>query len=80
MTCVECLRARQVAAHAHYVDGCIGCGIRELTHMPQEKRDHALDVLLKECGRKAYDRVREDLRMEMARIKALRGARTKEKA
>lgn len=41
--------------------------------MPQDKREQAFDVLLKECGRDAHDRVREDVRMEMARIEKLRG-------
>ena len=78
-SCAQCTRAQQIAAHAHYVDSCIGCGIRQLAHMPQEKREQALDVLLKVCGRAAYERVREDVCIEMARIKALTGAAARER-
>lgn len=75
MNCPSCIRALQVAAHRDYREGCIGCGVRELAHMPQEKREQALDVLANVCGPDARARVVQELRVEMARIKKLRGER-----
>lgn len=75
MTCPACIRAQQIATHRDYRDGCVGCGIRELAHMPQEKREQALDTLAHVCGPDARARVTKELRYEMARIKKLRGER-----
>jgi len=78
VSCPSCLRAQQIAAHRDYREGCTGCGIRELAHMPADKREQALDVLEHHCGTAARARVVQELRVEVARIKKLRGERVKE--
>lgn len=77
--CPSCVRALQVPLHREYVKTCPGCGIRELAHMAAEERERMLDRLVHLCGPKARERVREELRVEMARIKKVRGARAKER-
>lgn len=74
MSCTACLRALQVAAHRDYQDKCPGCQIRKLAHMAPEARERQLDLLVHLCGPGARARVRQELRVELARIKKLRGA------
>lgn len=71
--CPSCLRAQQVALHRDFRDGCPGCGIRELALMGAEERERQMDLLCHLRGPNARDRVRRDLRMEIARINRLRG-------
>ena len=61
----------QVAAHRDYLERCPGCQIRKLAHMAPEKRERQLDLLCHLCGPAARARVRQELRVEMARIKKL---------
>lgn len=69
--CPSCLRAQQIPAHRDYRKDCAGCGIRQLAHMPQEQRERQLDLLCHLCGPQARARVRQELRVEMARIRKL---------
>lgn len=70
--CPSCLAALQRADHRDYRAGCIGCEVRELAQMEPGKRRNALQLLLKEFGREAYERVRLDALRETARIERLR--------
>lgn len=74
MTCPACTRALQVALHQDYRLACPGCQIRKLAHMPSEDRERQLDLLTHLCGPGARKRVRQELRVEQARIRALRKA------
>lgn len=82
MTCPSCIRALQVAAHRDYQEKCPGCQIRKLAHMAPAQRERQLDLLVHLCGPQARARVQQELRVEQARIRKLRGAvpRRKEKA
>lgn len=75
MTCHACLRALQVATHAAYVEGCLGCQIRKLVHMPSEQREAMLDRIQFAHGYGARSEAISLIELERARIKALRGAR-----
>lgn len=79
MTCPSCLRALQIPLHKEFRKDCPGCGIRQLALMGAEERERMLDKLVHLCGPGARDRVRQELRVEMARIKRLRGRRAKER-
>lgn len=72
MTCPSCLRAQQVPAHRDYREGCPQCQIRKLAHMPAQERERQLDLLCHLCGPAARARVRQELRVELARIRQLR--------
>jgi hypothetical protein len=72
-SCPSCTRALQVALHKDYRDACPACQIRKLAHMPQEKRERQLDLLTHLCGPGARARVQQELRVELARIRKLRG-------
>ena len=78
--CPSCLRAQQVAAHRDYDKDCPGCGIRQLAHMGAEDREKQLDLLVHLCGPGARARVLQELRVEMARIKKLRGVVPRQRA
>lgn len=84
MNCQSCTRALQIANHRDYQRDCPGCGIRQLAHMGAEDRERMLDKLCHLCGPAARARVRQELRVEMARIKKLKlpgaGRARKEKA
>lgn len=82
MTCPSCTRALQVATHRAYLEKCPGCQIRKLAHMPADQRERQLDLLCHLCGPDARARVRQELRVELARIRKLRGTvpRRKERA
>lgn len=79
MDCPSCLRALQVADHRDFQPRCVGCGIRKLALMSPLDRERQMDLITHLCGPDARKRVREDLRVEVARIKKLRGARAKER-
>lgn len=74
-SCPSCLRAQQVATHADYLPGCIGCGARRLAHMPQQEREKALDAIQHVSGWEMRCEATQLMRAEMARIKRLRDAR-----
>lgn len=78
MTCPSCTRALQRADYRAYVEGCIGCEVRELAQMEPQKRRAALQLLLKECGREAYERVRLDALREVVRMERLKRLARKE--
>lgn len=78
--CPSCLRAQQVALHRDYRDGCPQCQIRKLAHMPAEQMERQLDLLTHLCGPGARARVRQELRMELARIRKLRAAGQRQRA
>lgn len=79
MTCPACLRAQQIPDHRSYVDGCIGCEVRELALMEPHQRRQALQVLLVKCGRQAFERVRRDALIEVARIVRLERLKRKDR-
>lgn len=70
--CLPCARAVHDPLTRDYRRDCPGCGVRELAHMPAAERDKQLLNLQHLCGPGAVKRVREDVRVEMARIKAIR--------
>lgn len=72
MTCTSCLHALQLAAHGEYQDGCLGCGIRKLAHMPGEQRGPMLDRIQFAHGWGARVEAVRLLEIEAARIKRLR--------
>lgn len=72
MTCTSCQRALQVAAHAAYREGCLGCSVRRLAHMGSEDRARQLDRIQFACGWAARVEVVKLLEIEAARIKSLR--------
>lgn len=72
-TCPSCLRAQQIAMHRAYVRDCIGCSIRALAHMTKDEQEWHYDLWLRTEGKEAERRVRWDVRVEVARIRALRG-------
>lgn len=74
--CPACLRAQQVVAHVEYRRECPGCSIRQLAHMNHVEREKRLDLLTHLCGPEARRRVREEIRLELARIRKLRGERS----
>lgn len=80
MQCSACLAAMQVADYRHYVKACVGCQIRKLAHMPAEKRERQLDLLCHLCGPGARERVRQEMRVELARIRKLRAAGPRQRA
>lgn len=75
MTCPSCTRAQQIAAHRDYRKDCPGCGVRQLAHMGADERERMLDKLCHLCGPGARARVRQEVRVEMARIKKLKSGR-----
>lgn len=77
MACTSCIHAMQVAAHRDYQEKCPTCQIRKLAHMAPEQRERQLDLLCHLCGPGARARVRQELRVELARIKKLRGHRAR---
>lgn len=79
MTCPSCLTARQVVTHANYVEGCLGCQIRKLVHLPSEQREAMLDRIQFAHGHGARSEAISLIELERARIKALRGARQESK-
>ncbi|MES2634040.1 MAG: hypothetical protein V4669_13785 [Pseudomonadota bacterium] len=72
MTCTSCLAALQLANHADYRDGCVGCGIRKLFHMEAPARAAMLDRIQFAHGWGARVEAVKLLEIEAARIKALR--------
>lgn len=73
--CQSCLTAMQRAAHAGYVDGCLGCQIRKLTHMEQSAREAMLDRIRFACGDDAKAEAIRLIEIERARIQHLRNCR-----
>lgn len=71
-SCPSCIAAQQRANYRDFREGCPGCGIRQLAHMGAEERERQLDLLCHLCGPGARERVRQELRVEMARIRALK--------
>jgi hypothetical protein len=80
MSCSSCTRALQVATHRGYVEKCPACQIRKLAHMPVEQRERQLDLLCHLCGPDARARVRQELRVELARIRKLRAPGPRQRA
>lgn len=79
-TCLPCTRAVHDPLHSEYRSkDCPGCAIRKLAHMPAAQRERELLKLQHLLDGEAVRRVREDIRIEMARIKQLRGERAKER-
>lgn len=70
--CRSCARAVHDPLTRDYDKACAGCAIRQLAHMPAAEREKQLLKLQHLCGEKAVERVREDVRVEIARIKATR--------
>lgn len=72
MTCTSCLTALQRPGHTAYQEGCIGCGIRKLAHMPSEQRGPMLDRIQFAHGWGARVEAVRLLEIEVARIRRLR--------
>jgi hypothetical protein len=77
--CRSCARSVHDPLTRDYRGDCPGCTVRQLAHMPADEREKQLLKLQHLCGPGAVKRVREDVRIEMARIKQLRGERAKER-
>jgi hypothetical protein len=73
--CLECIHATRKTVWRSYDEDCIGCQIRLLAYMGHEARELQLDTLERCKGRAARSEVVKLLRLEMARIKALRDGR-----
>ena len=72
--CLPCARAVHDPLHSEYRSReCPGCAIRKLAHMPAAKRERELLKLQHLLDGDAVKRIQEDVRVEQARIKALRG-------
>lgn len=74
MSCPSCTKALQIAAHAEYVNGCLGCGVRKLVHMPSEQRGAMLDRIQFTGGWGARAEAAKLIEIEAARIKQLRAS------
>lgn len=72
MSCPSCLRALQLASHADYRDGCLGCQIRKLVHMQQPEREAMLDRIQFANGWGARVEAVRLIELERARIRNLR--------
>lgn len=72
MSCPHCLKALQVVAYEHHDESCVGCGIRKLALMPAKEREEQLDRLQFACGWNARAEVVRLMRLEHARIAALK--------
>lgn len=74
MTCLPCARAIHDPLHAEYRSKeCPGCAVRALAHMPAAERERMYLRLQHLLDGDAVKRIQEDVRVEMARIKAMRG-------
>ena len=72
-TCPHCLKAAQVWHYGGLQSGCVQCGIREIATSPKHIRDAVYDGILKQQGHEAVAGIRECVRLEFARIVALKG-------
>lgn len=77
MTCLECLRARQLVVHRVFGESCMGCEVRRIAYMSREAREQFFDRVQHLGG--MGDRI-EAIRLvtqERARIAALSAAMPK---
>ena len=73
MTCPDCTRAATTWNWHGYRNNCPDCEIRAFaTGMPHQF-ETAYDKLVKTVGQKAADEIRQRVRDEYRRIKALKG-------
>lgn len=72
MSCPSCTLSMQKPAHADYREGCLGCQIRKLVHMPGEQRAAMLDRIQHVHGYGARAEAARLIELEAARIKQLR--------